>query len=61
MGGAHQTEGLETGPFHRLVLLAREHVYPDGVWNAETSPRHDESVRPSKKSVVMDYQRGVAG
>jgi hypothetical protein len=52
-GGAHQTEGLETAPFHRLVLLAREHVYPDGVWNADTSPRCDDSVRPSKKAVVM--------
>jgi hypothetical protein len=60
-GGAHQTEGLETAPFHRLVLLAREHVYPDGAWNADTAPRRDESVRPSRTSVIMNYQRGVAG
>jgi hypothetical protein len=60
-GGAHQTEGLETAPFHRLVLLARDQVYPDGAWNAETSPRRDETVRPAKDAFLHELQLGLAG
>jgi hypothetical protein len=61
-GGAHQPDGLETGPFHRLVMLARDLVYPDGTWNVETSPRRDETVRPAAKEGLMrEYQNGLAG
>jgi hypothetical protein len=60
-GGSHQTDGLETAPFHRFILLARDQVYPDGVWNAETSPRRDETVRPARDSVLHKFQHGLAG
>jgi hypothetical protein len=60
-GGSHQTDGLETAPFHRFVLLARDQVYPDGYWNVDTAPRRDETVRPAKEAVLHELQRGLAG
>jgi hypothetical protein len=60
-GGSHQPDSLESGPFHRFVLLARDLVYPDCYWNIETSPRRDETVRPGQNSILLEMQHGLAG
>jgi hypothetical protein len=60
-GGGQQHEGLDSGPFHRFILLARDLVYPDCYWNVETSPRRDETVAPRRNSILLEMQHGLAG
>jgi hypothetical protein len=42
-------------------MLARALVYPDGLWNVETSPRRDETVRPGQNTFLCELQHGLAG